>query len=191
MSHNDSMLPADVSKSHLDTDGTGVDGSGAIAIKLIHTDTAWTIAADILRVVFSICLLIFSTISVIYAIATKTTTMPPSFPPWSEYLCLAISLFILGTLEGLQIGVVELAHKDPNKYRKLYPRAAKLLEFENKGRNVERMHNISIIFHFCNMVQFSITTGFLMGRQVLVVFTVFVAARITTFDGFWADVPDS
>ena len=30
-----------------------------------------------------------------------------------------------------------------------------------------------------------------MGRQVLVVFTVFVAARITTFDGFWADVPDS
>ena len=32
---------------------------------------------------------------------------------------------------------------------------------------------------------------FLMGRQVPVVFTVFVAARITTFDGFWADVPDS
>ena len=24
-----------------------------------------------------------------------------------------------------------------------------------------------------------------MGRQVLVVFTVFVAARITTFEGFW------
>ena len=31
-----------------------------------------------------------------------------------------------------------------------------------------------------------------MGRQVLVVFTVFVAARITTFDVFWVDgMPES
>ena len=158
------------SGSQLDIEGTGVDGSGAIAIKMVHTDSKWTIAADIIRLIFSICLLIFSAISVIYAIAQSTTTMPDSFPPWSQYLCLALSLFILGVLEGLQIGVVELAHKDPNKYSKRYPRAAKLLEFENKGRNVER---------------------FLMGRQVLVVFTVFVAARITTFNGFWAEVPDS
>ena len=139
------MSHADVSKSHLDTDGTGVDGSGAIAIKLIHTDTKWTITADVVRVVFSICLLIFSTISVIYAIATSTTTMPDSFAPWTQYLSLAVSLFILGTLEGLQIGVVELAHKDPNNYRKLYPRAAKLLAFENKGRNVERMQYLKYL----------------------------------------------
>ena len=150
-------------------DTTHLDGAGTIAIKMIHTDSKWTIAADVTRIAFSICLLLFSAISVIYAIATSSTTMP-AFPPWSQYICLAISLLILGVLEGLQIAVVELAHKDPEQYRRMYPRAAKLLAFENRGRNVER---------------------FLMGRQVLVVFTVFVAARITTFDGFWASVPET
>jgi len=150
-------------------DTTHMDGAGAIAIKMVHKDSTATIVADVVRLVFSICLLIFSTISVIYAIAMEYTTMP-SFPPWAQYIFLAISLFILGTLEGLQIAVVELAHKDPEQYKRLYPRAAKLLAFENRGRNVER---------------------FLMGRQVLVVFTVFIAARITTFDGFWADVPEA
>ena len=132
MSHD-----ADVSKSHLNTDGTGVDGSGAIAIKMIQTDTKMTIFLDVIRLIFSICLLIFSTASVVYAIATKITTVPDNIPPVVEYIGLVASLFILGTLEGLQIGVVELAHKDPNNYRRLYPRAAKLLAFENKGRNVE------------------------------------------------------
>mmetsp|Transcript_45927 Transcript_45927/g.73538 ORF Transcript_45927/g.73538 Transcript_45927/m.73538 type:complete len:460 (-) Transcript_45927:148-1527(-) len=154
----------DFSASHLDVEGTGVDGSGAVAIKMIHTDSTWTIIADVIRLVFSICLLIFSTIMTLYAIATSTTTMPGTIPPWAQYLLLGIALMVLGVLEGLQIGVVELAHKDPNRYRKLYPRAARLLAFENKGRNVER---------------------FLMGRQVLVVGTVFIAARITTFDGVW------
>ena len=146
-----------------------MDGSGAIAIKMVHKDSTFTMVADIVRLIFSICLLLFSTISVIYAIAHDHTTMP-TFPPAAQYFALAVSLFILGTLEGLQIAVVELAHNDPAQYERLYPRAAKLLAFENRGRNVER---------------------FLMGRQVLVVFTVFVAARITTFDGFWADVPDA
>eukprot|EP01084_Bolivina_argentea_P054418 99793_1 len=143
------------------------DGSGAIAIKMVHTESKWTMTADIARLIFSISLLIFSTVSVIYAISVHGTTMP--FPSWAQYLCLGVSLFILGVLEGLQIAVVELAHKDPLQYKRVYPRAAKLLAFENKGRNVER---------------------FLMGRQVLVVFTVFVAARITTFDLFWGDVPE-
>eukprot|EP01083_Nonionella_stella_P279919 952121_1 len=148
----------------------GADGSGAIAIKMVHTDSTFTIIADVCRLIFSIGLLLFSIVSVFYAISTRTTTMPPTFPAWTQYLCLGIALFILGVLEGLQISVVELAHKDPNNYRKHHPRAADLLEFENKGRNVER---------------------FLMGRQVLVVFTVFIAARITTFNGFWAEVPDT
>ena len=70
---------------------------------------------------------------------------------------------------GLQICVVELAHESPAEYIEHYQRAAKLLAFENKGRNVER---------------------FLIGRQVLVVGLVFVCARITTFDVFIVDVPD-
>eukprot|EP00485_Elphidium_margaritaceum_P005256 CAMPEP_0202700780 /NCGR_PEP_ID=MMETSP1385-20130828/13946_1 /ASSEMBLY_ACC=CAM_ASM_000861 /TAXON_ID=933848 /ORGANISM="Elphidium margaritaceum" /LENGTH=318 /DNA_ID=CAMNT_0049358045 /DNA_START=133 /DNA_END=1089 /DNA_ORIENTATION=+ len=93
--------------------------------------------------------------------------MPDVFPPWAQFTILIVALFILGVMEGVQIGVVELAHKDPNKYRKQYPRAANLLALENKGRNVER---------------------FLLGRQVLVVMTVFVAARITTFEGFWDEM---
>eukprot|EP01084_Bolivina_argentea_P048957 90110_1 len=109
----------------------GADGSGSIAIKMIHTDSTCTIIADVIRLIFSICLLLFSMVSVFYAISTRTTTMPPTFPAWSQYLCLGISLFILGVLEGLQIAVVELAHKDPNQYKKLYPRAANLLTFEN------------------------------------------------------------
>eukprot|EP01083_Nonionella_stella_P279918 952120_1 len=149
----------------------GSDGSGAIAIKMVHTESTCTIISDIIRLTFSILLLIFSIISVFHAIWTSTTTLPEeTFPVWSQYVCLVIALFVLGVLEGLQISVVELAHKDPNNYRKHHPRAADLLEFENKGRNVER---------------------FLMGRQVLVVFTVFIAARITTFNGFWAEVPDT
>ena len=50
-----------------------------------------------------------------------------------------------------------------------YPRAARLLKYENEGRNVER---------------------FLIGRQVSVVLLVFVCARITTFDVFIVDTPD-
>eukprot|EP01083_Nonionella_stella_P033806 92504_1 len=149
----------------------GSDGSGEIAIKMVHTESTCTMISDIIRLTFSILLLIFSIISVFHAIWTSTTTLPEeTFPVWSQYVCLVIALFVLGVLEGLQISVVELAHKDPNNYRKHHPRAADLLEFENKGRNVER---------------------FLMGRQVLVVFTVFIAARITTFNGFWAEVPDT
>ena len=143
-----------------------MEGSGSIAIQMVQPDSK---VLDVIRLVFSICLLIFSTISVVHAIAYEHTTMP-AFPPVAQYFALAISLFILGVLEGLQIAVVELAHNDPEQYKRIYPRAAKLLAFENRGRNVER---------------------FLMGRQVLVVFTVFVAARITTFDGFWASVPDA
>ena len=64
--------------------------------------------------------------------------------------------------------VVELAHGNPATYFKYYPRAARLLEWENRGRNVER---------------------FLVGRQVLVVFIVFLCGRITTFDTFIIDMP--
>ena len=109
-----------------------MEGSGAIAIKMVHKDTTRTMVLDIIRLIFSICLLLFSAISVIYAIAMEHTTMP-SFPPWSQYIFLAISLFILGVLEGLQIAVVELAHNDPEQYKRIYPRAAKLLAFENRG----------------------------------------------------------
>eukprot|EP01083_Nonionella_stella_P091907 257054_1 len=71
----------------------GADGSGAIAIKLIHTDSAWTIIADVVRVTLSLCLLLFSIISVFYAISTGGTTMPSAIPPWAQYVCLIISLF--------------------------------------------------------------------------------------------------
>eukprot|EP01084_Bolivina_argentea_P088927 160565_1 len=161
--HTSTTMPSTPHKPNL-------DGSGAIAIKMVHKDSKWTITADVVRLIFSISLLAFSTISVVYAIGTSATTVPGQFPVWTQYVALGISLFILAVLEGLQIAVVELAHNDPRQYAELYPRAAKLLAFENKGRNVER---------------------FLMGRQVLVVFTVFVAARITTFDAFFLDVPTS
>eukprot|EP01083_Nonionella_stella_P177047 621215_1 len=113
--HTSTTMPSTPHKPNL-------DGSGAIAIKMVHKDSKWTITADVVRLIFSISLLAFSTISVVYAIGTSATTVPGQFPVWTQYVALGISLFILAVLEGLQIAVVELAHNDPRQYAELYPR---------------------------------------------------------------------
>merc|ERR1712228_444594 len=148
---------------HLETHGDE-------AITLIqNTSSTFGKCIDITRLSFGSLLLFLSIFSITYAITEHRTLFPTSFPNWTLYIILIIALFIVGVLEGLQIAVVELAHEDPQQYEKYYPRAAKLLKYENTGRNVER---------------------FLIGRQLSLVLLVFVCARITTFDVFIFDIPD-
>lgn len=111
---------------------------GEIAIILVHTNTVFEYASDVIRLVFSSCLLLFSIFALCYAVNDESTLMEDSIQPLFVYLLLILSLISLGILEGTQIAVVELAHRDPELLREHYPRAAKLLTIENKGRNVER-----------------------------------------------------
>jgi len=145
------------------------DGSGDVAIKLIYGNSIFSKIFDVIRLIGSVILLVISISANIYAIIGEYTLMGDTLPIWINFLLLLVCLFYLGCLEGLQIAVVELAHNNPNIYRGKYPRAAKLLALENKGRNVER---------------------FLVGRQVLVVFIVFLLARLTSYDEFYFDIPD-
>eukprot|EP01083_Nonionella_stella_P021854 60490_1 len=149
---------------------TELEIHGDEAIRLLqHTSTAYGKCFDISRLIFASFLLMLSVFSIVYAFTKHATLFPTSIPNWTLYLVLFTALFCLGVFEGLQIAVVELAHENPDEYKTFYPRAAKLLQHENTGNNVER---------------------FLIGRQVLVVLLVFVCARVTTFSVFIFEVPE-
>ncbi|XP_023349327.1 uncharacterized protein LOC111718070 [Eurytemora carolleeae] len=70
-----------------------------------------------------------------------------------------VVLFLLGIVEGLQLALVELKRQKPETYKLSHPAAYRLGELASKGDNIEK---------------------FLVGRQVIVVFLVFFAAKLTS-----------
>jgi hypothetical protein len=80
--------------------------------------------------------------------------------PWPvQMIFLTLDILLLGMLEGVQISLVALKGSPNEAYRHTHPHAYKLSCLIHQGMNLER---------------------FLMGRQIFVVVTVFLAARMTT-----------
>lgn len=96
------------------------------------------------------------------------TLMPDSWAYWTVYIIFFVALIILAIIESLHIAAVQLNRQDPKLYIDTHPRAARVIEYQNSGRNFQ-----------C----------FLIGRQVIVVFCIFVLGRCTTFESFFEPIP--
>jgi len=113
---------------------------------------------DYFRYVISACLLVFSFTVTGYAIVTQKTGFWKEVPGWAALLLFILVLFLLGVVEGLQLALVELKRQKPNTYKNSHPSAYRLGEIASQGDNIEK---------------------FLVGRQMIVVFLVFFAAKLT------------
>jgi len=109
---------------------------------------------------WSMVLLIFSIVIVIYTIAKQWNN-----PPWSRdsthpvldiFIFLAM-LFWIALLEGCQISIVGLQAVDMELYKDTHPRSYKCSKLVHAGPNVER---------------------FLVGRQFLLLFNGFMVSRV-------------
>jgi len=114
---------------------------------------------DYIRFILSACLLGFSLFVTSYAIFTQKTGFYKEVPGWAALILFFVVLFLLGIAEGLQLALVELKRQKPETYRLSHPRAYRLGELASQGDNIEK---------------------FLVGRQVIVVFLVFFAAKLTS-----------
>jgi len=114
---------------------------------------------DYIRFVLSFSLLMFSSVVTCYAILTQKTGFWKEVPGWASLILFILVLFGLGLTEGLQLALVELKRQNPETYRLSHPRAYALGEIASQGDNIEK---------------------FLVGRQVIVVFLVFFAAKLTS-----------
>jgi len=119
---------------------------------------------DYIRYVFSACLLVFSATCTVYAIWNQKTGFWKEVPGWGALILFVAVLFLLGIVEGLQLALIELKRQKPETYRLSHPGAYRLGQLASQGDNIEK---------------------FLMGRQVIVVFLVFFAAKLTSIS-----VPD-
>lgn len=116
------------------------------------------------RYIFSTALLFFGLTIVLRAIILGRTRFWDSVP-WPVVMAIFVTLLIaLGTLEGLQVAIVELAKIPPESYRQTH----------------ERAYNIALLCQKHHVLE-----HFLMGRQFLVVMIVFFLARITTLHDPW------
>lgn len=109
--------------------------------------------------VFSICAVGFSLVTVLLGVLDGESQFYDVIPSGVQFLILIVDLLILGVMEGIQISIVELKIPDAAAFKLTYPRAYaihKLLE----GDGVDR---------------------FLIGRQITVVFSVFILALLTSF----------
>lgn len=114
---------------------------------------------DIFRYILSACLLTFSCVVTGYAILTQKTGFWKAVPGWAALILFIVVLFLLGLVEGLQLALVELKRQKPDTYKDTNIGAYKLGQIAIKGDNIEK---------------------FLVGRQCIVVFLVFFAAKLTS-----------
>jgi len=109
---------------------------------------------------YSMLLLIFSLVVIVYGIG-KQWTNPPWKPKDSHPAVDIIAFFAMLTwislLEGAQISLVGLQNVDMEKYKKSHPRAYKCCKWIHQGANVEK---------------------FLVGRQFLLLFNGFLVSRV-------------
>jgi len=114
---------------------------------------------DITRYILSSCLLIGGLGIIIYEIIQYHNLFWPGQVPFAAVIVILFALlWILGILEGFQVAVVELS-KRPVQDIKRFPRAHRVQLLVCKGQNLEK---------------------FVLGRQLLVLVTVFFLANATT-----------
>jgi len=108
------------------------------------------------------CLTLFATFIVIYGIFAGESSFGVSFaflPSWFGFILLLIMLGLLLLLEGVLVCTVDLSKHTNITFRDAYPRTA--------------------ILHAQNSDEESVMS-MIIGRQVLVIFTVFIAAQLTS-----------
>jgi hypothetical protein len=107
---------------------------------------------------WSVALLIFSLVIVVYAIGKEWSNPPWDYThPVSEIFFFFALLWWISLLEGCQISYVGLQSIDMEKYKDEYPSAYAQMQLIKKGPNCER---------------------FLTGRQFLLLFNGFLVSRI-------------
>jgi hypothetical protein len=108
------------------------------------------------------CLTLFATFIVVYGILAGESAFAHSFdflPAWFGLILLLIMLGLLLLLEGALVCIVDLNKHTDATFKDQYPRAAKL--------HSENSDHESVM-------------SFIIGRQILVIFTVFIAAELTS-----------
>jgi len=117
------------------------------------------------RYFWSGCLTLFATFIVVYGIFAGESSFAVSFdflPAWFGFILLLIMLGLLLLLEGALVCIVDLNKHTDETFRDKYPRAAKLHSQNSDHESVMSM---------------------IIGRQVLVIFAVFIAAQLTAMPG--------
>eukprot|EP01084_Bolivina_argentea_P316681 548994_1 len=138
-------------------------------VKPIRTDESTVITVlDVIRLIFSLVIFSFACVACGYAMYAQISLMPDTLPIWLVYITFFFCICLLSITEGLHVAAVQVANHSPNQYIQLYPRSASLIRYQNQGRNFQH---------------------FLIGRQIIVVFCVFIVGRCTTFDGFFVYLP--
>ena len=143
-----------------------IEEQASISITPIRTHKGVCVQIlDGIRLVFSLALLSLSIAAVFYSIVVCATLFPSSFPNWGLFILFFVALFLLGVTEGMHVACVQVAYRDfPSNYRLLYPNALSILDYQNQGNNLQH---------------------FLVGRQIVVLFCVFILGRVTTSDDFF------
>ena len=137
----------------------------ALLITPVRTDVGVAVLmADIFRLLLSLTIICFAAVSCFWAMYAGVTLMPDSLPNYAVFILFFTCLFLLAITEGLHVSAVQVAYQDHRKYLDPYPRAAAIMKYQNEGRNLQH---------------------FLIGRQIIVLFSVFVLGRCTTFDSFF------
>lgn len=116
---------------------------------------------EIIKYIVSTLITIGCIVYLFYGIGKEHATLPG--PPITHYILFLFVLTMLAYLEGLQVAILALEHRDVSHYRGLYDRGCGLQEICAKGKNVSR---------------------FLVGRQFFVIFCGYLAANLTTFPDF-------
>lgn len=107
---------------------------------------------DTVKGVYSVCLLIFSVITILGLIALEQTNLSASVHPAFAYLVLCGSITWLTMVEGGQGSLVGLAPVNNKLYKDTHHCSYKCTSITNKGDNLDR---------------------YLLGRQFMVVLVVF------------------
>jgi len=149
--------------------GSGHELQLALLITPVRTDEGILLmVADILRLILSLVIICFAVVACLWAMYAGVTLMPQSLPNYAVFIIFFVSLFMLAVTEGLHVAAVQVAYQDHKQFLETHPRAAAIMEYQNRGRNLQH---------------------FLIGRQIIVLFSVFILGRCTTFNSFFDALP--
>jgi hypothetical protein len=116
-------------------------------------------AFKLFKYTWSLALLVFSLVLILWSIGIGTTAFYPGSPVWLNYILFVLFLGLLGVLEGTMISLSQLRKAPRSSYEKGYKYT---------------LMNTSLAFRPDYLERF------LMGRQICVIILVFVLARLTT-----------
>lgn len=125
------------------------------------------IITEILRYLLSICVVGFSGFIIVYGILKRESGFSRTFPTAHPVLCLFVFIFLIlffGLLEGGHVCVVDVSKHSNETFKEKYKGAAATHSYFY-GR---RIRNVG---------------KYLMGRQVMVIFTQFFLGSLVAFPG--------